>query len=752
MTLKKNSTILFIANEYHKKTKSSNFFLSLLQKYFDIQVLWIDVDRKVDENIKIIEKYETIIFWQFLAIHKSYQSILKEKNTVLIPMYDSLGAYQNNGLLKINILSNFKNFKVINFSKYLNKQLSRNKIANVMYVQYAPVILKSISKLRSKKRYKIFFWQRRNEITWNELKQLINSAQIESIHIHKSVDPNMTFIEPTQEEIKKFDISFSEWFDTKEDYIKKVKECDIYVSPRLFEGIGMSFLEAMSLGKCVIAPNFPTMNEYIINNENGLLYDIKNLKKLDLSKANDLGFNAYKTIEEISKTWKQSEQKIIDFIIQEKQILEPQKKNIIKQKEDKNFNIYKSIEKVCSLSFFKSPIKKYKAYKSMMKTYYTEKNKLQQKRNNKDKIKRILIVFPHNPFLLQNGVQTRFYELIKYLTDRNYSVDILSHTNFVDKWDEKHTNHKLSNKVCFNDFKKSKSDQTKINSVLPDFAFASLEEQLKQLQEINKYDVLLMSYVHWANIVKDIKNVKKYIMIEDFISMNNYERNNGKYNLGQSINEEIERINLFNKAICISKEEASFFERACKGVEFYHVPHFLESKFSEVNKDTDIVFVGSDNPFNKDGMIWFLEYVMPILGNKYKIKIIGRVNEHLEKYKNIFKNIEFINYVESLDGVYDSSKISICPLQGGTGLKIKVVESLSYGIPVVSTKYGIVGMDNKYNGCLVVDEPQEFANEIKSILEDEQKYKNLQIEAKEYFVKNFSKESVYKKLDKVFFE
>ncbi len=373
---------------------------------------------------------------------------------------------------------------------------------------------------------------------------------------------------------------------------------------------------------------------------------------------------------------------------------------------------------------------------------------------------KILILYPHNPFLNNSGVNSRFLSLLNYFRYKQTKVDILSHINFIDDWNT--YDELLIDNLYLNDFNQYKTFFQRVrrkikslfNKSLESYVYSIIIKHFKNIVQTNQYDYILVSYVNWADLLKyiDTSKVQTVLTIEDFISMNNYERSNGRYNLGQSINEEIERINLFDKAICISKEEANFFERACKDVEFHHIPHFLESKFSENKKDTDIVFVGSDNPFNRDGMIWFFEYVMPHLSDVYKIKIIGRVNEHLEKYKNRFKNIEFISYVENLDDIYSKSKVSICPLQGGTGLKIKVVESLSYGVPIVSTKYGIVGMDSKYNGCLVVDEAQEFANEIRSLLEDEQKYKNLQNEAKEYFVENFSKESVYKKLDKVFFE
>ena len=47
--------------------------------------------------------------------------------------------------------------------------------------------------------------------------------------------------------------------------MKLVKYSDVFISPRKQEGIGMSFLEAMSLGKYIIAINDSTMNEYILN-------------------------------------------------------------------------------------------------------------------------------------------------------------------------------------------------------------------------------------------------------------------------------------------------------------------------------------------------------------------------------------------------------------------------------------------------------------------------------------------------------
>jgi hypothetical protein len=75
----------------------------------------------------------------------------------------------------------------------------------------------------------------------------------------------------------------------------------------------MGFLEAMNLGLCVISPDFPTMNEYIKHQKNGILFDIFNPKKLDISNSIRLGQKANKTIKKGYKKYKRKQKQIIEF-------------------------------------------------------------------------------------------------------------------------------------------------------------------------------------------------------------------------------------------------------------------------------------------------------------------------------------------------------------------------------------------------------------------------------------------------------
>jgi glycosyltransferase involved in cell wall biosynthesis len=350
--------IAFIGNLFHKKTLSSQFFAKILNKYFEVE-FYYGLPRNNLKEIKFDEissqKYDYIILWQVMPNINILNTYFDANQIIFIPMYDNVFNWNKQW-------NSYKVYKFINFSKTLHS-LHKEFGIDSFYIQYGNMIENIKPKNIKKNKYRIFFWQRRDNITWNELKQLLIPDQIESIHIHKAVDPNINFIMPTYEEIDRFNITFSDWFETKEDYFTKIKESDIYISPRTYEGIGMSFIEAMSLGKCVIAPNFSTMNEYIESNKNGFLYDINNIKTIDLSNAYQLGNNAYLTIKKISEIWYEREKEIINFINKKQDI---NKESKLKSDD----SLMNALNNLVKIKFSRNPIKKIKAYKNVLKEYY----------------------------------------------------------------------------------------------------------------------------------------------------------------------------------------------------------------------------------------------------------------------------------------------------------------------------------------------------------------------------------------------
>ena len=71
-------------------------------------------------------------------------------------------------------------------------------------------------------------------------------------------------------------------FLNHEAYIEYVKECDIFICPRRQEGIGMTVVEALSMGKFLCGYNDYTMIDYIGHKKNGFLFDEKTKDEIKL--------------------------------------------------------------------------------------------------------------------------------------------------------------------------------------------------------------------------------------------------------------------------------------------------------------------------------------------------------------------------------------------------------------------------------------------------------------------------------------
>ena len=159
-----------------------------------------------------------------------------------------------------------------------------------------------------------FFWIRHEDlVSWPTVRALLGETRFVRLHLHIAPDPGSPAPSlPSKEEIQKYNITTSTWFEDKKELLELLEQSNVYFAPRHEEGIGQSFLEAMARGLCVIAPDNGTMNEYIIN---GLLYSPDHLAPLDFSRWAELGGNARKSVEYGAARWREQASRMVDFIL-----------------------------------------------------------------------------------------------------------------------------------------------------------------------------------------------------------------------------------------------------------------------------------------------------------------------------------------------------------------------------------------------------------------------------------------------------
>src|SRR5215475_3503447 len=275
--------IAFICHSYHKKTRSPQFIIDLLLPHSRIDIFydesWNNVPPEWARNFNR-EKYDIIIIHQ---MHEAFSQLRgSHPNVVFIPMFDAMMCGN-----QLYWRPEFNQAKVLCFSWHLRQEVMVHNPAVAMFHFFPdPSHYQPVTDYRG---LRGFFWYRVKEIDPPMIFNLCRAHNFEKFIIHNAPDPG-TGCRPLSEWSPYGKaIEISTWAQSPEDYKATLERCNVFFAPRPREGIGMSFLEAMASGMCVAAPYAATMNEYVSNGMNGLLYQLDRECALNFERVRDMG-------------------------------------------------------------------------------------------------------------------------------------------------------------------------------------------------------------------------------------------------------------------------------------------------------------------------------------------------------------------------------------------------------------------------------------------------------------------------------
>ena len=310
-------TAAFIGHSFHQKTKSTLFFIELIRRNgLSVECFW-DESWNGGSSISwtTVEHFDVVVMFQVMCPLGGDYFRRLHPNVIFIPMLDQFGIWQGPLFNLTSFWEPLQGSKVINFSFAAHAMSTGAGLASHCVHYFQPIPEKNQNSDRSGLHG--FFWLRRpTELNWSTIRKLLGETRFDSLHIHLAHDPGTSEPElPTEDEVKRHNITFSKWFADKKDYFEAVGRSNVYFAPRMEEGIGQSFLEAMAAGQCVVAPNQGTMNEYIISGINGLLFNNKDPQPLDFSRVGQLGQAARLSAELGRQRWEAGEKDLMDFIL-----------------------------------------------------------------------------------------------------------------------------------------------------------------------------------------------------------------------------------------------------------------------------------------------------------------------------------------------------------------------------------------------------------------------------------------------------
>lgn len=137
----------------------------------------------------------------------------------------------------------------------------------------------------------------------------------------------------------------------------------------------------------------------------------------------------------------------------------------------------------------------------------------------------------------------------------------------------------------------------------------------------------------------------------------------------------------------------------------------------------DLFFIGGfQHEPNIDAMQHFASEILPLVRAELPEVRLCIVGSHMPESIRALDSpaIEVVGYVPAAEPFFARARIFIAPLRHGAGMKGKIGQSLSQGLPVVTTTIGAEGMGLTHEReALIADDPREFANAIVRLYRDE---------------------------------
>jgi len=210
--------------------------------------------------------------------------------------------------------------------------------------------------------------------------------------------------------------------------------------------------------------------------------------------------------------------------------------------------------------------------------------------------------------------------------------------------------------------------------------------------------------------------------------------------------------------IVISQDEKRILEKEYGMTNVWHIPQARPIAGRKENaRRKGAVFVGSAHPPNMDGLRYFHDEILPLLPSDFHLTIVGEALRDVMSQKPEYQDLlqcpqfNFVGFVQDLGDVFNTAQLSIAPLRYGAGTKGKVASSMSFGVPCVSTNFGVEGTGMIPGENIMLGRtPQEFADAIRQLCTDPVLWRKISDGGLEFLRSKYDPAQVAAEVDKIF--
>ena len=382
---------------------------------------------------------------------------------------------------------------------------------------------------------------------------------------------------------------------------------------------------------------------------------------------------------------------------------------------------------------------------------------------------KILVVSPYIPYPPSFGGSVRIYHLLRELS-RSHDVTVVTYCSDDGLGDPAGLEDVSSRVVLVNRPPVNKR-RDQVRSLLSRHSYqyrthhgAAMQEAIERTVREKEPDLIVAEFVQMAvfdfspiiPLVIDEHNVEydlmKRMAEKDTVSLRKL------FNMLEAAKLRREELACLRKAALVlatSERDAEMIKKAAPGLQTSVITNGVDVPFfaaKEPGPEPDTaVFVGATHYFpNEDGLCFFMENIYSrILQERrdFRLEIVGgRPPPRVAAYAG--ENVHVTGFVEDVRPYMWSARVFVVPLRMGGGTRLKVVEAMAAGIPVVSTTLGAEGIPAEHDRhLLLADDPAAFAQAVIRVLKDREKAEALRRAGREFVGCYFDWPVIGKRLD-----
>jgi glycosyltransferase involved in cell wall biosynthesis len=400
--------------------------------------------------------------------------------------------------------------------------------------------------------------------------------------------------------------------------------------------------------------------------------------------------------------------------------------------------------------------------------------------------RKALVFFPHNPYPPRSGAHRRCMSMLRALQAIGYEITLLSSAQFTDSpWmpesitylqDECGFTVKVHEPTEFDHrytayFQAKQSYGISFARYTPPGLRAEFQSLFRRLSP----DLVLVNYALWGGLAIGAAYRSVLTMID---TIDLYSRN---LKMNDALNpylrafplhpkdvdplfvsedffshfeveaapEEYWIYSQYDYTIAISPGEARAMRQNTQTTTIAYLPMTLDVPSIQNSYTHAPLFAIGPNPFNLQGYCYFAQRVLPLILEKFpefKLRLVGPGCQNLVAVAGT----ELLGFIPDLTSLYAESCFAICPLIGGTGQQVKIVEAMAHGVPVIALKNLAESspIESGVNG-FIAEDAEEFAGYAVQLLQDQDLCRRLGEAARATITRTFLEQRLVEQLTRM---